>query len=83
MEPIDDLVWNSEVPIKNIGIRRFRMEPIDNIGIRRFWMEPIDDIGIRRFWMEVMEPIDDLEFRGSGWKSWNLSIILKFGGSGC
>ncbi|CAB4380672.1 unnamed protein product [Rhizophagus irregularis] len=40
------------------------------ILIWRFQIESIKDIGIQRFWME---PIDDLEFRGSGW---NLSMIL-------
>ncbi|UZO05444.1 uncharacterized protein OCT59_025794 [Rhizophagus irregularis] len=50
-------------PIKDIGIRRFRMEPIKDIGIQRFWMEPIDDFEIRRF---RMEPIDDF---------WNSEVL--------
>ncbi|PKY34328.1 hypothetical protein RhiirB3_453939 [Rhizophagus irregularis] len=89
MEPIKDIgiqrFWME--PIKDIGIQsevldrtyqRYWNSEVPDGTYQRYWnseMEPIDDIGIRRFWIE---PINDLEFGSSGWKSWNLSMILKF-----
>ncbi|POG75491.1 hypothetical protein GLOIN_2v1770135 [Rhizophagus irregularis DAOM 181602=DAOM 197198] len=57
MEPIDDLVWNSEVcsewnlSMILVGIQRFRMEPIDDFSWNlEFLKFGVSDGTYQRYW---------------------------------